>query len=178
MKFITLLLAMVSSIVLSAQVYNLSGTASAAQEVPPTMSAGTATVSGVYDVSAGMVTVTIPFSGLTGNITAAHFHNAPAGANGPVIVNLTTGISMGATTMGMITGTFPIAAADGQALIAGNAYLNIHTSAAPSGEIRAQITATAEIVPTMGEWGVISLGLILLISMVVVSRQYQLRLAR
>jgi CHRD domain len=58
-----------------------------AQEVPPTMSAGTGTGMLTVDLATGAATnISVTFSGLSGPATAAHIHEAPAGANGPVVV--------------------------------------------------------------------------------------------
>jgi hypothetical protein len=89
------------------------------------------------------------------DVTMAHIHLAPAGANGPVVVwlypsapppQLIEGRSSGVLATGVITagnlvgllagGTMADLVAE---LRAGNAYVNVHTSAYPAGEIRGQI---------------------------------------
>jgi hypothetical protein len=105
---------------------------SGSNEVPPvtTTANGTGTVTIGADRSVkAMITV----SGMTA--TAAHIHEAAAGANGPVIVPFTK------------TGDNAFAAPDGAKLTesqyasfkAGNLYVNVHSAKNPGGEIRAQL---------------------------------------
>ena len=94
--------------------------------------------------SAGTYTYTITFSGLTGPLQAAHIHGpATAGVNANVIVPFTTA---GAGTSGTLTGTFSsttTATISNDSLDVlmrtGNAYVNLHTTANPGGEIRGQL---------------------------------------
>jgi hypothetical protein len=105
---------------------------SGSNEVPPvtTTANGTGTVTIGADRSVkAMITV----SGMTA--TAAHIHEAAAGANGPVIVPFTK------------TGDNAFAAPDGAKLTesqyasfkAGNLYVNVHSAKNPGGEVRAQL---------------------------------------
>lgn len=110
---------------------NLSG----AQEVPPVSTAGSGTASLTIDTSTGSVTGTITFSGLSGPATAAHFHQASAGANGPVLIPLTAP----ASTAGTINVSVTLTADQLTALTSDQIYINIHTAANPGGEIRGQI---------------------------------------
>jgi hypothetical protein len=89
------------------------------------------------------------------NVTQAHIHLAPAGANGPVVVwlypaappaQLIPGRFQGVLGEGVITAANfvgQLAGADMAALIghllAGNAYVNVHTTQFPPGEVRGQI---------------------------------------
>jgi len=94
--------------------------------------------------SGGTYTFTINFSGMTGPLTGAHIHGpAAAGANANVIVPFSTA---GAGTSGTLTGTFTstnTAAISNDSLDVlmrtGNAYVNLHTTANPGGEIRGQL---------------------------------------
>jgi Asp-tRNA(Asn)/Glu-tRNA(Gln) amidotransferase A subunit family amidase len=85
------------------------------------------------------------------NVTAAHIHLGPAGANGPVVVPLFSGNEAGPVNgilaEGMIMSddlTGPLAGMTMDDLIAemngGNTYANVHTSKYPGGEIRGQIS--------------------------------------
>ena len=89
------------------------------------------------------------------NVSASHIHIAPAGSNGGVVVFLypsappsvlIPGTTNGILAEGVITAANlrpPLAGQPLSALIdvmiAGNAYVNVHTSAYPGGEIRGQI---------------------------------------
>lgn len=113
---------------------SLAATLSSNQEEPtnPSTARGVATarLSGTtldYDVSA---------QGLTGPITAAHFHNAPIGVNGGATFNILAAFGGGNTAHGSIAG---LTAAQVNDFLKGNFYVNIHTAANPGGEIRGQV---------------------------------------
>jgi len=133
-----------------------------ANEVPPTTSTATGTVSYTFDPVAAMSTWSVTFAGLTAPATAAHVH-APAlpGFNAAVVVPLTTiPVATAGSYSGSATTTFPttseLSAAQYAAdLLAGKAYANIHTSTFPAGEIRGwlictQASAVPEFSPTIG----------------------------
>jgi len=101
------------------------------QEVPPVKSAGTG--SGTIIVGTDRsVSGSVMTTGITG--TAAHIHEAAAGQNGPVIIPLTQAGN---------TYTVPAGAklTDAQfaSFQAGKLYVNVHTTANPGGEMRAQL---------------------------------------
>jgi hypothetical protein len=79
----------------------------------------------------------IAITGLTGAITAAHFHNADLGVNGGVEIDLMSNIS-GNRIMGTITGSALTTTLINKFLM-GTIYVNIHTAANPDGEIRGQV---------------------------------------
>jgi hypothetical protein len=94
------------------------------------------------------------YSGLSGNVSAAHIHGpANPGVNAGVLYGLnptfiTTGATAGNFLAGNLTlvdgtGGFTIAQQQAQ-LLAGQWYINIHTSTFPGGEIRGQITLVPE----------------------------------
>ncbi|MCH7886476.1 MAG: CHRD domain-containing protein [Candidatus Marinimicrobia bacterium] len=72
------------------------------------------------------------------SITAAHFHGAALGENGPILKTIDFN---GNSVEGHWSYTDSIALTDSivTELLAGNIYINIHTTANPSGEIRGQI---------------------------------------
>jgi hypothetical protein len=91
------------------------------------------------------------------NVTQAHIHMAPAGSNGMIVVwlypntpplqpTLIPGRSSGTLGEGTITAanlTGPLSGQPLSALVnainAGNAYVNVHTSQFPPGEVRGQV---------------------------------------
>lgn len=91
------------------------------------------------------------------NVTMAHIHVAPVGQNGPVVAwlypegpppQLIPGRTDGILATGTITGDDLVGPLAGEPLSAlldvmreGNAYVNVHTSQFPGGEIRGQIAA-------------------------------------
>ncbi|MCC7599880.1 CHRD domain-containing protein [Janthinobacterium sp. FW305-129] len=107
-------------------------TLTGAQEVPPntSMATGSSNIRVAHDRS---VSGGVRYTGMVA--TVAHIHEAPAGANGPVIVPLMqTSAGMFAVLAGaMLT---PSQYASYQA---GNLYVNVHSAAYPAGEIRAQL---------------------------------------
>lgn len=119
----------------------VNGTFSGAQEVPANTSAATGTVVGSYDQRSGLLGIKIAYSGLTANTTLAHIHRAPAGANGPVQIDF---VPLG-FTLGAQSGTFSkiifLNSTQAADLLAGNLYVNIHSTTFPGGEIRAQLNA-------------------------------------
>ena len=76
------------------------------------------------------------------DVTASHIHIATVGSNGPVVVPLyTSGLIEGKTNGILAEGTAPVTQNLMDALMTGNAYVNVHTKAHPGGEIRGQISA-------------------------------------
>jgi hypothetical protein len=112
-----------------------------AQEVPPVTTdasgAGALTV-GTSATGDYQMAYTLQSGGFTSTVTLAHIHQAPAGVNGPVIVDLLAG----RTYTGTLTGTVALDAFKFDTMTSGFYYFNIHTQANPGGEIRGQIYPT------------------------------------
>ena len=101
------------------------------QEVPAVQSAGTG--SGTIVINDDMtVSGSVKTTGITG--TKAHIHEAAAGKNGPVIVELKND----GDTWSVPAGT-KLTAAQFASYKSGNLYVNVHTAANPKGDMRAQI---------------------------------------
>ncbi|HZL60441.1 MAG TPA: CHRD domain-containing protein [Stellaceae bacterium] len=111
-------------------------TLNGAQEVPSVPGSGTGTATFKLDTTTKMLTWNVSYSGLSGPAAAAHIHApAAAGTNAGVAVNL----SPGGAPANPITGSATVT--DGQIadMMAGKAYVNIHTAKNKGGEIRGQI---------------------------------------
>lgn len=135
----------------SAQVVTMTATLNGGEETPIllTGAVGTATVS--VDATNEELSVTLSVFNLATATTAGHIHIAPKGIAGPVVINFP--IPTGRT--GDLPLQFRVGAAafvarpeigintmaDAiQAIVGGNAYVNVHTSANPAGEIRGQLS--------------------------------------
>jgi hypothetical protein len=108
-----------------------------AQQVPPVQTSGTGTANITYDPSTQKVTWSITYSGLSSPVTMAHFHNAVAGKDGPVVIWLS---KRGGSAASPITGEATLTAAQAQQFVAGEWYVNVHSQNHPGGEIRGQVT--------------------------------------
>ena len=111
-----------------------------AAEVPPNTNPGFGNATVVFDAGHENIDVTITVSNLGSPINNFHIHEAPAGTNGPVVVDL---IGLGGTFVnGTMTGTFPVAAGVAQRMLQNpaNFYVNVHTVALPGGAVRGQLS--------------------------------------
>jgi hypothetical protein len=155
---------------------NLSGP----NESPPNTSTGTGGATVTIDDVLNTMTVDVNFSGLTTGTTASHIHAATsAPLTGTAIVATTTPTFPG-FPLGVTSGTYHdvfdllagstynsafVTAHGGTtvgarnallgAMASGEAYLNIHTSQFPGGEIRGFLIA----VPEPGSWAMMLMGL-------------------
>jgi hypothetical protein len=151
--------------------------ASGPAESPPNGSPGTSLVT--IDIGSSNLMIDMPFRDLTGTATAAHIHcctaDAFTGASAVAMpfTDFPTGVHAGSYSMAIPLyeetsydpeflkangGTVKGAASalvDG--INANEAYVNIHTSEYPGGEIRGFIVAAP--VPEPAEWGLMAGGL-------------------
>jgi hypothetical protein len=108
-----------------------------AQQVPPVQTNGSGTANLTYDPQTRVVTWSITYSGLSSPATMAHFHGpAGPGKNAPVVIWLT---KRGGPVSSPITGQTKLTPAQAQQFMAGEWYVNVHTTAHPAGEIRGQV---------------------------------------
>lgn len=169
-----------------------SATLAGGNENPPVSSAGSGTAQVVLDTTSHFLRVTVNFSGMSSNTTAAHIHcciappqNAGVATAVPAFPGFPLGVTSGSldqtydTTTAAIWNPAFIAAHGGTpagaeaalatGLAQGQAYLNIHTSTHPGGEIRGFLVAAAapvspndaSNVPTLSEWGLALLAAML-----------------
>lgn len=101
-------------------------------EVPPNASGGSGTAK--VELDGSVVKWTVTYEGMSGPVTAGHFHGpAPAGANAGVV------IPFAGSMASPITGSATVTAAQIADMKAGLYYVNLHTAANPGGEIRGQV---------------------------------------
>ena len=106
-----------------------------AQEVPPVTTQGKGSAEVNFEPASKKLSWTVTYSGLSGPPTAAHFHGpAEAGKNAGVAVPIPNQANS------PVTGSATLTDAQAADLQAGRYYVNIHTAANPSGEIRGQVT--------------------------------------
>lgn len=175
-RFTTLLtlgvpmLFIVSSVHAAGFTANLTGP----NESPPNASPGTGFTSVDFDPALHTLRVNVTFSGLTGTTTASHIHCCipPNGAAGvatttPTFTGFPLGVTSGTysavfdTTLASTWNPAFIAANGGTpagaearlatGIVAGQAYLNVHTNLFPGGEIRGFLIPDV-VVPTLSEW--------------------------
>ena len=139
-KLAIIALLTITHLSVNATVFPINVTFSGLQETPANNSTATGTFVGTYNDVTDSLIYTVTFSGLSSNVTAAHFHGfVPPGILGPVIffpVNP-------AFPTGVMSASFidSVKLTQGQedSLKMGLIYFNIHTSNFPGGEIRAQL---------------------------------------
>lgn len=159
-------LSVAASFPAAASVYTYTAGLNQQQEVSVTVSNVFAAGVGkfTFDDATGVFTWEIDFSNLTGSVTGAHIHTAPAGSNGPIVIDLSNptpgggslsnpavvdfGLALdadiGAGTFGEFNGEALLDSAVFGALTGGIGegialYVNLHTAANPGGEIRGQL---------------------------------------
>lgn len=128
------------------------------------------------DVHGQHVSYTLHYVGLDGAQTGSHFHG-PAGPGESADVLYT--LPLGAKTAGSfnlaVVGNLPVADQI-TALQKHQWYVDVHSTAYPSGEIRGQLLPPAA-VPVLGPWGSVGLAVGLLIA-TAVGRRLRVRRAR
>lgn len=103
------------------------------QEVPAVTTNASGTGYAYYDAAANNLVYRATIAGLSGSLTASHFHNAATGANGGVLQNITITDS---TTTGTWSSLTPTHLGE---LFRRRVYMNVHSSVNTGGEIRGQL---------------------------------------
>ena len=102
---------------------------------------GTASGHGTFTLNAAQTQLTfdISITGLSGPVTAAHFHSGLVGETGPVVFDI---LSTVVENYGLLTakGTWTLSEADFTNLLAGHVYVDFHTAMHGNGEVRGQLT--------------------------------------
>jgi len=137
-------------VALSAVGYGLAGRGStvrltarlnAAQETPFPKAAARGAGAFTATLNGRTLTWRLTFARLTGRAVAAHIHLGPQGTAGPVAVPLCGPCLSG------VHHTVKVAPKVRSALLAGTAYVNVHTAKNPAGEIRGQIAGPHGVMP-------------------------------
>lgn len=109
---------------------------SGGQEVPAVSTDAVGVTALLINENRDEITLNASANGLSGPITGAHIHEAPAGENGDVVFDLTSFI-----TGNRIKATLTDFTSEQLSKFMTNAfYLNVHTEENPGGELRAQLT--------------------------------------
>lgn len=132
------------------------------QEVPAVSSVASGRFKATIDTTAGSITYELSYSGLEGTVTQSHIHLGQHSVNGGIMVWLCqsatnvdpTGLSPACPQSGTVNGVIQAANVIGPAgqgvaalefaeflaaLRGGVAYVNVHSSKFPGGEIRGQL---------------------------------------
>lgn len=136
----------------AAQEVRMIATLTGGEETPALLTGALGTADVVVDVTRRSVTVTLNLFNIPTGTTAGHIHIGPKGVAGPVVLDF--GFPAGRTgDLGVVFGLtirdFRARPEIGintiedalQAIVGGNAYVNVHTTGFPGGEIRGQIVA-------------------------------------
>ncbi|HWP27705.1 MAG TPA: CHRD domain-containing protein [Xanthobacteraceae bacterium] len=104
-------------------------------QVPPNKSTGTGNLELIYDPAERKLSWKGSYAGLSGAVTAAHFH-------GPAMEGRNAGIALVISANGLppsFEGSAILSPAQVTDLLSGRWYINLHTAAYPAGEIRGQV---------------------------------------
>jgi hypothetical protein len=132
-----------------------------AQETPPVATTGTGSGTATLDDVTNQFILSGTFQNLIGTTNNAHVHGpAPPGTPAGVMFGITFdfGVSSGNYSFNGV-----ISAANTAHILAGNAYVNIHSTFRPGGEIRGQILnpvpePTTLVILAMGTLGMLAIG--------------------
>ena len=117
----------------AAEVINLKAEAKGSNEVPPNQVKGSGSLTATFDTATRKLSWKGSYSGLSGPVTAAHFHGPAAPTT-----NAGVAIPINASTASF-EGSADLTEAQAADVLAGRWYLNIHTDANKGGEIRGQL---------------------------------------
>ena len=138
----------------SAQVIVASATLGGGEETPILLSGAAGTAEVAIDPVAKEFAITLRVFNIPTTTTAGHIHVGPKGIAGPVVIDfpaIAGRLGDFVTTFRVGEASFRASAAIGintiddviQAVANGNAYVNIHTTTFPGGEIRGQLVPKA-----------------------------------
>ncbi|RZL03125.1 MAG: CHRD domain-containing protein [Rubrivivax sp.] len=115
----------------------LTSTLSGEAETPPVTTMGTGTVDVTFTPASKVLKWKIVYSGLSGPVTAAHFH-------GPALPGQSAGVTLPfkGKLESPIEGEATLTEAQAAEVLAGKWYVNLHTAANPKGEVRGQVVVS------------------------------------
>jgi hypothetical protein len=123
--------------------YSLSGSATASQTGNSSnTSSGSGNFTGTYDASTKVMTYTTTWTNLSGAPLSGGLFLGAVGQAGTSVSAWSLG--SGLTTSGSFSGSTTLNAQQEAQLLAGNAYYLFNTAAYASGEVRGQISASAQ----------------------------------
>jgi CHRD domain len=111
-------------------------TLSGANEVPAVTTTAKGTAIGNYSTTSKILNLTVSYEGMTP--TAGHIHNGASTVAGPVVFGFTTFSPSPFTYVSLLA----LATDQETNLLAGNNYVNLHSTRNPGGEIRGQLALT------------------------------------
>ncbi len=134
-----------------AQTVTFTTTLHGGNENPGVVTGSAATATVTWDTATKAGTYRVDVFNMPAATTASHIHVGAPGVNGPVVINFAVPAGGISNDFGL-TGTFACSdvvprAAQGinscedfeQALLLGNTYVNVHSTANPGGEVRGQL---------------------------------------
>jgi len=127
----------------SKTMYTIGGNASTSQVVPSVSGTGTAAISGTYNSGNGQMITTTTWTNLSGAPISGGFYMGAAGTNGSLVGDLWS-LGTGLATSGTFSDTTTLTSDQATALKGGNMYYSLATGTNPNGEVRGQLTATAQ----------------------------------
>lgn len=135
-------------LVLTPAAAQFSADLSGANEVPAVSTGLNGLASFDYNSATNALTYTIALTTSTDvTVTASHIHYGLVSVNGGVAQTLYAGPDVLVNGAGVIlaTGTVTLTVTEERLLLGGDLYVNVHTSANPSGEVRGQILPKGEV---------------------------------
>jgi len=129
-----------------AQVISFRATLAGWEENPPRSTPAMGWATATLDLSTNWFVFHDNWTGLTAGATASHIHApAPLGANAPVIIPFgpANGFIAG-TTSGSVNYSGMLTNLQVSEFLDGMAYVNVHTTTFPGGEIRGQLVPVPE----------------------------------
>ncbi|GJI99774.1 CHRD domain-containing protein [Duganella rhizosphaerae] len=169
--------------VVTASAANYSAILTGPKESPPNSSTGMGAAFVKFDATTHVLEVDVAFGGLLGTTTASHIHCCTATPGAGIAGIATETPTLGGFPLGVTSGAYAhtydtslmaswnpafvsshggttagAESAFAAGLASGEAYLNIHSSLYPGGEIRGFLTSTTPPVPEPAMFGMLGLG--------------------